>query len=286
MEKYNSIINRINTKNIQSKYPKIIEAYKKERSVYDKVDKLVCLSDDTYNLMITAYRQNTSRLALIPNGIKCAGTLITKAGKQKLKDKLFIEKDVKVVLYVGRLDWLKGVYSLITSFVKVISSYPTCKLVIVGAAGDFVKTLKMTKNAASKITFTGALSQKELKQWYQVADIGVIPSYAEQCCYVGLEMMMYGLPVVASDGFGVRNMFKNGINGKTAEIGNRKSTREFEKNLTGAMLELLTSDKLCKELRRGARKTYEDSYKPENMGMRYKNIFDIPCKRNINRQPE
>ena len=43
-------------------------------------------------------------------------------------------------------------------------------------------------------------------------------------------MMMYGLPVVASVGFCVGDMFQDGINAKVVRIGNRAHSEEFEKN--------------------------------------------------------
>lgn len=74
---------------------------------------------------------------------------------------------------------------------------------------------------STKVTYTGHLERKELKKWYQMADIGVIPSYTEQCSYVGIEMMMHGLPIVTSDGFGLRDMFKDQGNAIVVPIGKR-----------------------------------------------------------------
>ena len=50
----------------------------------------------------------------------------------------------------------------------------------------------------NKITFTGKLNKEDLYKLYQIADIGVLPSFHEQCSYVAIEMMMYGIPLVAS----------------------------------------------------------------------------------------
>ena len=59
---------------------------------------------------------------------------------------------------------------------------------------------------AFDLHYIGYLQKNELEKWYQLVDIGVLPSYSEQCSYTGIEMMMYSLPIVASDGFGVRIM--------------------------------------------------------------------------------
>jgi len=107
---------------------------------------------------------------------------------------------------------------------------------------DPASTFKLSKKFAAKVTYTGLNEKKEIRRWYQIADIGIIPSFSEQCSYVGIEMMMHGLPVVASDGFGVRNMFQDGVNAKVAKIGDRKNPKHFISGLTVAILELLFSE--------------------------------------------
>lgn len=52
-----------------------------------------------------------------------------------------------------------------------------------------------------------------IKELYQISDIGVLPSFVEQCSYVGIEMMMFGLPIVGTTGTGLSEMIDNGVNG-------------------------------------------------------------------------
>ena len=78
-----------------------------------------------------------------------------------------------------------------------------------------------------------------MEKWYQIADIGVLPSYTEQCSYVGLEMLAHHLPIVASDGFGVRCMFQEQINIRVAHIGNVKRLDEYKNELISSTLQLL-----------------------------------------------
>ena len=78
--------------------------------------------------------------------------------------------------------------------------------------------------------YIGYLQKNELEKWYQLVDIGVLPSYSEQCSYTGIEMMMYSLPIVASDGFGVRNMFHDGSNACIASISSFRSERGIDQD--------------------------------------------------------
>ena len=133
---------------------------------------------------------------------------------------------------------------------------------------------ELNRQFAAKISYTGPIDKKELRRWYRIADVGVIPSFSEQCSYAGIEMMMHGLPIVASDGFGVRNMFQDGVNARTAQIGNRKKPKEFISSLTDALLELLSSESLCSDLGKSARQMYLSRYLPEKMFDKYKKLLD------------
>lgn len=144
---------------------------------------------------------------------------------------------------------------------------------IVGNVFSPVDVMRLTKAIAPKVTFTGQLSPSELAKWYQVADIGVLPSYSEQCSYSGLEMMRYGLPVVASDGLGVRCMFKHGANACVAAISDRKSTTAFEQNLATATWTLLNDSSLCAKMGLRNRAIFESNYSMSEMCRRYKELL-------------
>jgi glycosyltransferase involved in cell wall biosynthesis len=144
---------------------------------------------------------------------------------------------------------------------------------MVGNLFDPSFVLKLSKDVAAKVSYTGLISKAELSRWYQISDMGVIASFTEQCTYTGIEMMMHGLPVIASDGFGVRTMFQDGVNAKIAKIGNRKKPKEFSDNLAFAILELLSCEELCEKLGKEARKTYETYYSAEKMQAGYENLL-------------
>lgn len=101
----------------------------------------------------------------------------------------------------------------------------------------------------------------------------MITSYTEQCSYVGLEMMSHGLPVIASDGFGVRCMFRNEINAVTACIGDRTSDNEYVRNIVNAVKELADDDELKIQLALKAQKILEQRYSIKIMKANYKRLL-------------
>ena len=147
------------------------------------------------------------------------------------------------------------------------------RLVLMAFGKMCISDRAISSGFATHVSFVGLINKKELEKWYAVADMGVIPSYYEQCPYVGIEMMMHGLPIVASDGFGLRNMFRDGVNAVVAPIGDREDSSEFSRNLAEAMDKLLHSDKLRKMLSKNAQDIYRSRYSERQMLMGYRELL-------------
>ena len=64
--------------------------------------------------------------------------------------------------------------------------------------GDYKDCFEEANPIFSQVTFTGFLDRASLLELYRVADVGVVPSLFEPFGYVPVEMMMHGLPVVAT----------------------------------------------------------------------------------------
>ena len=108
---------------------------------------------------------------------------------------------------MGRLTALKGAYILLDSFKKISPYHTNYRLFIIGD-GDFNLLLNQAEPYWDRITFTGKIDKEKLNQLYKIADIGIIPSYCEQCSYVCLEMMMNAIPCIVSDGIGLNSIFQ------------------------------------------------------------------------------
>jgi glycosyltransferase len=270
-EKLREIISDENNKKTKNKYQHIISYFREEQRMYETADNVICLCDDTYRILQDVYEVSKNKIVLIPNGLTDMYLPFSPAKKQVLKAKMRINPDEKILLVVGRTTSAKGVPHLLNAFLEVEKKYPNCRLVIIGPLYD-VSMLKLSKSIAHKVSYTGLIDKKELNCWYRIADVGIIPSFSEQCSYTGIEMMMHALPIVASDGFGLCSMFKDKVNARIAKIGNRKKTKEYVANLMTAILELLFSVELCETLGKRARQTYLSCYCSEKMRAGYQKL--------------
>ena len=258
---------------IPSQHIGIMNLYQQEVKQYHIANHVICLSEDSRSILQNYYFVPKEKITLIPHGIDTIKKGFSAIMKQKWRENYHLDSNEKVILMVGRICKAKGMFAYLNAFKKVLKRDSNCRLVIAGELCNAPDLLDATDKVTVKITLTGMLDKDKLSYWYRMADIGVIPSYSEQCSYVGLEMMSYGLPVVASDGFGVRCMFRDEINTLTASIGNRNNPEEFEQNLADSTLCLLNNAKLRKKLKKNARQILQKKYSFSEMEKQYKAIF-------------
>jgi len=268
---FEKIIRNQENEKIKKQYQYVIDNYKKEKKILEKFDYVICLSEDTMNLVHNRY-QIKQNVWLIPNGIREKDRKLSNKQKQIFRENQYLRQEEKILLFAGRIDPIKGIYCFLSCFDNVLRKYPDCRLVMIGD-GNISEAIKKCGKSRSKIIFAGRLDKKIVYQWYQIADIALFPSFYEECSYVGIETMMHGLPVVASDGYSVKNMFHPSVNAMVAKIGNQKKTKEFETNLANTILELLSSERLRKQLSCGARQMYESQYTVLKMQEGYKKLF-------------
>lgn len=277
INEYQNIIKERASKIVRnSKEKYIIKYYEEEKEIYRLSDRVVCLSKDSYDILHSIYELRSNKISLIPNGLKETKIAREQKDIESIRDSLHVRLNEKIILVIGRPTKEKGIFALIDAMKLVLEENKNVRLVIIGSANEqkFKELIQKASSHTTFITFTGLLNQKELYKWINIADIGVIPSYYEQFGFAGVEMMMHGLPIIASNGMGIRNMFQDNINGMTVEIGDRNQPKEYVQNLSIAILKLMNSSSLCRCLSIGSLKTYKERYEINNMRKGYKELIE------------
>ncbi len=235
--------------------------------MYNKVDRIICLAKYTKNLLVNEYQIPKEKIALIYNGLENEARVFSP--KEQLKEQLFIPQQTKILLFVGRLDPIKGVDVLIHAFKRIVKEDPDWHLIIVGD-GDYSTYLNECNKFWEKITFTGRIEQEELYKFYQIADVGVMPSTHEQCSYVAIEMMMFGLPMILSTSTGLSEM----LAGENRQY--RVPAKEIEDKVSISSLTLKNKIRKAfsdKEYKIGIRKQYEKKYTLKIMRKKYLEVY-------------
>jgi len=126
--------------------------------------------------------------------------------KTNLRKKLGIKKtDTVIINGIGRLIYAKGLHDTITA-VKGIKNI----IVITIGWGPYKEKLEAyAKEEGVNAIFTGSLSQKEVIEYLSIANIFINPSYSEGLPTCVLEAGAMGLPVIATDVGGTREIISN-----------------------------------------------------------------------------
>ena len=174
-------------------------------------DAVIAPSTDIRDTLLE--RGVRTEIRVIPTGVdlqKSKGASAT-----LLRKTLGIPADAKVLLFVSRLAKEKNAAFLLDVFGRVAAARDDAHLVMVGS-GDEEAALREAAAAggnAARIHFTGTLSGKELASAFRGADLFVFASTTETQGMVVLEAMAGGLPVVAVDAPGVRDVVSEEENG-------------------------------------------------------------------------
>ena len=161
----------------------------------------------------------------------------------------------KIILFLGRLVYEKGVQHLISAMPKILENYNDAKLVIAGKGGMLEELKAQAENMGigNKVYFTGHLDAKNVNKMYKASDISVFPSTYEPFGIVALEAMLAGNPVVVSDVGGLNEIVDHRINGMKTYAGNPNS-------IADSILELLYDQKLCDNLAKKAKQKVRLEY--------------------------
>lgn len=157
---------------------------------------------------ISKYKLNKKRVFVVPNGVE---------------EEYFYKARTKLakkprLLFVGRLSPQKNITQLLNALDGISEKFET------NIVGDGILKQALMQEAEDlnlkNIRFLGRKSGRDLIEIYKNSDIFVLPSEREGMPLVLLEAMAMGLPVVATDVVGIRDLIKDNKLGKLASYGN------------------------------------------------------------------
>ena len=204
--------------------------------------------------------ENAGRITLIQNGVDT--TRFVPGPKPAELERRYGLEGRFVFVTVCRLVAKKGVDRTIEAFARIAARDPDCRLLIVGSGpqAEELAELRHRLGLTDRVTFAGAVSERELIAHYQAGDVFVMPNRAmpdgdtEGFGLVFLEANGCGLPVVAGRDGGSVEAVEHGHNGLVVD-GNSVDAIE------GAMMALKEDAGLRREIReRGLRRARESDW--------------------------
>jgi spore coat protein SA len=172
---------------------------------------------------------------------------VSSGSSSKYKNKYNLQ-DAFTILFSGRIIPRKGVSVLIKTTYQVRNYLPQAKLVIVGSGKPaYIKKLRLqAKKWKVPVLFTGRIAHNKIHKIYRIADCFVCPSQRyEAFGLVNVEAMATGIPVVASDIGGIKEIIRHGENGYI--IKNYKNPFEFAQYIMNIVQDKKLAENLGKQ---------------------------------------
>lgn len=178
---------------------------------------------------------NSAKIDIIPNAIDLLEfQALPKRGV--FRDKYNLKANCKVILYLGRINKIKGLELLVNTFAAISTDSTEAKLVIVGPDDGYLPDLMSlikSLRIEDRVLFTGPLYGINKLTAYVDADIYVLPSFYESFSVTVLEAAACRTPVIVSDNCGIADF----IHGKAGLAVSRDS-----KQLGKAIVNILNDD--------------------------------------------
>lgn len=247
-----------------------------EARVMQIADRLIAATPAEEQQLIDYYAADLAKIRVIPPGVDLGR--FHPLDKKEAKQKVGIPCGDANILFVGRIEPLKGVDTLLRAMSVLQERHPaaiqnTC-LAIVGGdpwTDDLdtemarLQQLRTDLGIHDLVTFLGAKDQEILPYYYAAAEMVVMPSHYESFGMVALEAMAMGTPVIASEVGGLAHLVQPGINGFHVP------SRDPEA-LAVRILDLLTDKALRQQLGQQAR-TYAKQYSWESIVARMLDVY-------------
>lgn len=206
--------------------------------------------------LVTLYDADPSRIELVPPGVDHA--FFSPGNRGGARRALGLPGNAPVLLFVGRVQPLKGLQVAIETLADVRRRWPTAVLVVVGGPsgveGDVelaaCTTLAQQLGVSDAIRWVDPQPHHMLSTFYRSADVVLVPSRSESFGLVALEAAACGVPVVAAAVGGLTSIV---IDGETGFLVEGRDPRDHAKAVIQVLADPVAAATLGSQAARHAR---------------------------------
>jgi D-inositol-3-phosphate glycosyltransferase len=184
--------------------------------------------------MVELYGADPDKITVIPLGVDLEMFRPIPHDEAMAAIGVELPREQRLILFVGRLDPVKGLETLLKAICKLTELEPELAkdlcLAVIGGDDDndgsdiadeleCLDKLKDEVGLHDLVAFLGSRAQNTLAHYYSAAEVCVVPSHYESFGLVALEAMACGTPVIASRVGGLQRTVEDGVTGLLVPAG-------------------------------------------------------------------
>ena len=190
-----------------------------EAAILACADAILASCDVEAEQFVRLYHADPARVHVVPLGVEHA--FFAPGYRPQARRALGVHPSSTLLLYVGRLQVLKGVDLALDTLIELCRRGHGARLAIVGgpsgpdgrATLDELHRRVGAAGVIDRVSFVAPQAHQLLSTWMRAADVTLVPSRSESFGLVALESSACGTPVVASDVGGLTTLVEPGVNG-------------------------------------------------------------------------
>ena len=190
------------------------------------------------------------------------------------------EKNELKVLFVGRLDRLKGAHIFVEAIPIISKEMPDTSFILIGrdtntgpnnsSMRTYLENL-IPNNIKERVSFFGNVERDILIDYYRGSDVCVVPSFYENFPNTVMEAMSCGKAVVASNTGGIPEVIEDAISGLLVKTGDAKDLAE-------KVIMLLKKRDMRENIGINARKRIESLYSKASVSKNVEEVYAEICR--------
>ena len=227
------------------------------KALSDKCDYFIAPTAKTANIL-ESYTISEDKIAIIPTGVHIPDLY----DRKTLKDELDINKDKKILLYLGRLAEEKNIEEIIEYYDRLDD--PNIEFLIVGGGPHLNKLIDYSKRFKNKANFIGMVDPSEVNKYYQIADAFTTASTSETQGLTYYEALANGTVAICRSDDSLIGVIEDGFNGFCYD--------DYE-GFKDYLYQVLDDCDLKNKLRENARAYALDNFSVQSFGCKCESLY-------------
>lgn len=188
-----------------------------ECTIVKEASHIITPTDSEMSYLEYLYQADKNKMTIIPPGVNTS--FFKPIDKEAAKQTIGAKEEDKILLFVGRIEPLKGLDMLMYALKVLIMQNPHINVCLWIVGGDILQKqemwshqlkmlqqLKEVLHLSTRVKFVGLKTQEELPAYYNAAEMVIMPSHYESFGMVTLEAMACGIPVITTNVAGVSQL--------------------------------------------------------------------------------